>query len=377
MKFLIVRTYPSEMNIETYNVQEIGLAKAIIRKGYDCDVALFTKSNSHMDEIIIEEKVLRIYWIHGRKFAGQGIYNKKELLQLAYQYDFVQVNEYNQIASFYLASKLKAKCYIYHGPYRDDNAIKYNLQNKIFDVIYLKRLIKLETLIFAKSKLAEQFLINKGFSKVYTIGVGVDIDRLKAKEEVNEDIKSNKEFNLLYIGEISERRNSIFLLDVVKKVIEGMDKKVTLTIIGNGTKRYLKKFNKHVDDLEIKNNLVHLTKLRQNELGVHYEMADLFLFPTKYDIFGMVLLEAMYYGVPIISSKNGGANTLFEKEDEGCILEKYDVDEWADNCVRLLRHSAHRSYISINEREKLIQNYTWDSIAKKIINYLNPTIYMK
>lgn len=49
MKFLIVRTYPSEMNIETYNVQEIGLAKAIIRKGYDCDVALFTKSNSHMD----------------------------------------------------------------------------------------------------------------------------------------------------------------------------------------------------------------------------------------------------------------------------------------------------------------------------------------
>ena len=47
MKILILRTTPNEVSLNTYNLQEIGLAKSLIRKGHICDVAYYTKKRHY------------------------------------------------------------------------------------------------------------------------------------------------------------------------------------------------------------------------------------------------------------------------------------------------------------------------------------------
>lgn len=369
MKFLIVRTYPSVINIDTYNVQEIGLAKAMVKKNIFCDVVLFTNGKSCTQDLESDGRVIKIYWIHGVKVAGQGIYNNKELLNIAKRYDVIQVNEYNQIASFFLAKMLNRKCYIYHGPYENKDAIKYNVENKIFDFIYLKKYRKLDPLIIAKSKLAEEFLHKKGFVNIQTVGVGLDKERFSVNEG---RINLKKEgYRLLYIGELSERRNSLFLLDVLKRIIDKIGKGITLTIVGNGKEEYVNRFNSYAFELGIDSNLVHIGKVKQENLAEFYQTSDLFVFPTNYDIFGMVLLEAMYFGVPIVSSLNGGSKTIFSCGEVGCILNSFDTNEWANSIIDLLRDKKLRNKISIDERQCFVNNFTWDRISEKIINYVN------
>lgn len=77
MKILIVRLYPYEININNYNVQEIGLAKALIRKGHQCDIAFYTKNNERQEKIELENgKYITLFWIKGINFFKNGLYRK-------------------------------------------------------------------------------------------------------------------------------------------------------------------------------------------------------------------------------------------------------------------------------------------------------------
>ena len=75
MKILIVRTTPNKMNLSTYNLQEIGLAKALIRKGNYCYVMYYCgKEKDHIEEITFDDGSRKLlfaflcyYWVCGFK----------------------------------------------------------------------------------------------------------------------------------------------------------------------------------------------------------------------------------------------------------------------------------------------------------------------
>ena len=60
MKILIIRMYPNVLNINTYNCQEIGLAKALIRKNNVCDIVLYTDKNPYEEDIKFDNNILNI-----------------------------------------------------------------------------------------------------------------------------------------------------------------------------------------------------------------------------------------------------------------------------------------------------------------------------
>ena len=66
MKILIVRLFPDELNINNYNVQEIGLAKALVKKGHVCDIVLYTnKKENYIQEIEIDKKTNTLVKLQG------------------------------------------------------------------------------------------------------------------------------------------------------------------------------------------------------------------------------------------------------------------------------------------------------------------------
>lgn len=370
MKFLIIRTHPTKINIKTYNVQEIGLAKAFIARGHECDILLYTDGESSVESLLVgNDKKIKIYWEHGRNIFWQGVYNWQKIFSLASEYDWIQVNEYNQIASYYITKRYPRNSYIYHGPYYNSDNKKYNLLNKLFDILFLKKMQKEEVIIFAKSELAKESLKRKGFSKVITIGVGLDIERFGEKN-ISANSKEDGKCNLLYIGEISARRNTLFLIEVFYSVYKEMNGKVNLQIIGRGSEDYTKRVKERVRALKIENAINFIERKNQNELPEVYIKSDLFIFPTKYDIFGMVLLEALYFGVPVISSQNGGSETLLKDSHCGIILNQFDAEKWASIIVDVLKNTQLRNQMSKAGQKKIIYSFTWKAIAEKIISNL-------
>ena len=377
MKCLIIRTGSTKVDIKTYNMQEIGLAKALIRKGNICDIIYYAYDGIYKEQIIKfdeNNRKIKIYWLNGKSILNNAVFDKKKLIEICNNYDVIQVAEYDQYTSFFLNKSRIKPVVIYHGPFFCDFKKKYNLVNKYFDKVFLKKYLKIQPNIISKSCLAEEYLRKKGFRNVTTIGVGMDKERF-TEEETNQEVENlfkiigNKKI-ILYIGQLEERRSVDFIIRTFAKVYEN-EKDTILLIIGKGKDNYVNMCENLVKEFGLEENIIFKTRINQEFLQKIYKRASVFLLPTKYEIFGMVLLEAMHFGVPTITTYNGGSSTLIEDKKSGFIIDELDEEKWANQIIQILNNDNND--IS-NEAMKKIECFTWDNLVDKFIEVYENSI---
>lgn len=373
MKVLIVRPSPNKMNVNTYNLQEIGLAKALVRKGCVCDVMYYCgNEKDHIEKIVFDEnKSLNILWLHGKGILREGIY--PSLKKYVPNYDIVQVGGYVGLTSCWLNRKYPEKIVNYQGPYyykANQGDIK---KAAVFDRLLLPLQKKKNMVVATKSILATNYIKDKGIENVTTIGVGLDLDNLLRDSESieeNEFIKEIKEIKnstlFLYIGVLEERRNILFLLEVFQKVSKQIENS-KLIIIGKGKQNYVAMCKEKLIELGLENDVIYREKLEQKYMPAIYQASDAFSLPTRYEIFGMVLLEAMYYGLPVFTTYNGGSSTLINNEN-GIIIENTDCNEWSEKIVKVLSDKKECDAIGEKAHRTVEKNYTWDALANKFLS---------
>ena len=230
--------------------------------------------------------------------------------------------------------------------------------------------------VATKSVLATRYLQDKGIQNVTTIGVGLDLDNLVRSvdkvqtNEFTDNVKSSMfRKKLLYIGVLEERRNIPFLLETVKKVSERIPD-VGLILIGKGKPEYVSMCMKKIEELGIKDNVIYKESLEQKYMPAVYQACDAFLLPTRYEIFGMVLLEAMYYGLPVFTTYNGGSSTLMN-ESNGVVINSLDVSEWSGKISQVLTDENRCVEIGKSAHQTIADNYTWDALADKFLEVYN------
>ncbi len=435
MNILIVRTFGSKIDANSYNVQEIGLAKAWVRAGHQADVVLFGgfdddrtvlmpvddtgvvryDANLLGDAAYAPEgkvdpddpdRFISVYYLSGISILKNGFF--WSLRDLSRNYDYIQVHEYDQITSwlYYTDKRLRDKVIIYHGPYYHEFNRGYNLKCKIFDNTFLRLKSSPLTTCYTKSGSAAEFLRSKGFINVYPVGVGLDTD---AWEEITDaensgmqavtaetefrkalrkadakiasltdgsaeagqgttDVdsgKSRKFFTYIYVGKLEPRRNTVFLTDIVEKLMREYDD-VRFIMIGDGDLEYknrcVGKLKKRIEE----GRVIYASGVLQSELPAIYRMADCMLFPTIYDIYGMVLAEAIYFGLPVVTSENGGAQMLYENEKNALIPDDMTLDAWVAAAKRMHDDVDLRNRIRVallEDKDKL----SWDNVVKAML----------
>ncbi|MBR3646362.1 MAG: glycosyltransferase family 4 protein [Lachnospiraceae bacterium] len=379
MKILIIRTMPNKVDLNAYNLQEIGLAKALVEKGHQCDVMYYNGKSRDRIEVIKfgDGKSINVIWKRGFGLYNEGIY--PGLKKYVDKYDIVQVAEYVGIVSAWLNIFRKNKTVNYHGPYYYENNRGDILKAKVFDALLLPLSRKKNMVVMTKSKLATEYIKAKGIENVVTLGVGLDTEKINTTPVEDNDflrkVKTEKSAYryLLYVGEISERRNSLFLLELLKKISE--TRKVKLIVVGNGKSDYVDLWKNRIRDLELDNLILYSERLEQQYVGQLYKYADVFLLPTNYEIFGMVLLEAMYFGVPVFTTYNGGSSTLLNG-DNGFIINSLNVDEWMKYICKVLDEPKKWNEVSKNARRTIEEGYTWNVLADKFLDVYNKRLKM-
>ena len=186
-------------------------------------------------------------------------------------------------------------------------------------------------------------------------------------------MSQDKNLKLLYIGKFEKRRNIHFILDVFSQVI---NKKMnaTLYMIGTGDKDYIEDCWKYAESKNIKNYIVYQEKMEQKYLAGVYGLADFFLLPTEYEIFGMVLLEAMYYHSVVLTTLNGGSSTLIDNNKNGFILTLNNAKEWADCIEKISSDKNAMLNICDMASRKIQEGFTWDKLADQFIEHYNKVL---
>ena len=168
----------------------------------------------------------------------------------------------------------------------------------------------------------------------------------------------------MYIGRFEERRNIPFIFDIFAEILK-KSVNATLYMIGTGDKDYTEKCWKYATELGIRENIVYQEKMEQKYLSGVYNLADFFLLPTEYEIFGMVLLEAMYYKTVVLTTDNGGSSTLIDNGRNGYIFKDKKASEWAN----VVSGITSEKMIAVKEaaHNTIADQYTWDKLVDSFV----------
>lgn len=379
MKILIIRNYPTYVDItnNTYNIQEVGLAKALVRKGHTCDIIFWTDKKEKTVILSVNDKgKVNVFYKRGVTIFKNTIFTGCE--DLFDQYDIIQPCEYNQMQAWLLAKRRPSQTIIYHGPYYSQFNKRYNLMCKFFDIFFLRTYIKKDTRFFVKSDLAKEFLVKKGvnFRNISTVGVGIDIEMLSGGDAEYTDSmyqtmkRDTSNLKMLYIGRFEKRRNIPFIIEVFEKIL-AYNKDSSLYMIGSGNRENMKNFFKLLENKSLNNKVYWKEKLEQKNISNIYKMTDFFLLPTEYEIFGMVILEAMNYGNIVITTKNGGSSTLIQNGKNGIICDNRNASIWAKKIVGILKNPTLKRKMQQEAAETIANKYTWDHLTNNFLEQYN------
>lgn len=181
------------------------------------------------------------------------------------------------------------------------------------------------------------------------------VDRVKLRNELN----YKEEKIIIAVGSFIPRKG----FDVLLRAANRLSKSYGVYIIGDDpTKDALEYCKRH------KLDNVHFVGFKaKDELKKYYQAADLFVLPTRTDIWGLVINEAMASGLPIVTTDRCVAGIeMVENGINGYIIPVDDVDSLVEKCNRILSDEKLKEQMSINNLKKSY-DYTIEKMAQKHI----------
>jgi D-inositol-3-phosphate glycosyltransferase len=118
-------------------------------------------------------------------------------------------------------------------------------------------------------------------------------------------------------------------------------------------------------ELEVSDAVLFLGAQPHSSLPAFYAAADALVMPSHYESFGMVALEAMACGTPVVASAVGGLSVLIEDEVNGLLVPPADPDRLAARLIDLLTNKAQAAALAQAARQHA-ERYAWSRIAKDL-----------
>lgn len=380
MKIGIIRSASSAVSKNQYNIQEIGLAKELANLGVEVDVFLISDKNKTYREKCGLNNNVTIYWLKGIKIPGQqGYYKDLKKILNQNKYDLIQALDDSQITTILVSEycrKKKIKFVLWQGMYENYPEIYKRIIQYVFDLSLLKILRKNTKYTISKTTSAQNYLTMKKFPKGVVIPVGLEASNFDNPRKIDYREKLNIPKNqkiFLYIGKVEERRKPFFCIDLYKKIKDKYDN-CCLVYVGDGPLK--SEIDRYIKINNIKD--VHLIKkIPQNELPSLYECCELFILPTRYEIFGMVLIESMYFGTPVITYSAAGPKDLIDDEKNGLIMNDFEINNWFSKIEQNIFIENKNKDMGKKAKEKIKNKYLWTNIAKIYYDEYNKIIAKK
>jgi len=240
----------------------------------------------------------------------------------------------------------------------------YNFGRPISTIIIKKRRHKLHGKI-AVSKPAMEFASKYVPGYYNIIPNGVDLEHFSSDVSPIDRFCDGK-INILFVGRLEKRKGLSYLLKAYQRV-KGEIPDSRLIIVGPGI-RLRHKYEKWVRRSELR-DVIFMGHVDYDELPRYYKTADIFCAPaTGRESFGIILLEAMAVGKPIVASNIGGYASIVSHGVDGLLVPPKDDKELAQALISLMVDEPLRQQMGAMGKRKA-QDYSWEHLAKRILNY--------
>ena len=167
---------------------------------------------------------------------------------------------------------------------------------------------------------------------------------------------------LLYVGRLGAEKE----IDRIKPILEAIPN-ARLALVGDGPHRQA------LEELFAETPTHFVGYLRGKELGAAYASADAFIFPSRTETLGLVLLEAMAAGCPVVAARSGGIPDIVTDGVNGYLFDPMDEQGAIAATIRLFSHQQERETLRANARQEA-ERWGWPAATRQLQRYYQAVI---
>jgi glycosyltransferase involved in cell wall biosynthesis len=364
----------------------VNLCKELVKKGHD--VTVFTLNadadGSFLNVETNKEQIrdgVKVWYFSCNILPKKSFYSSnliKKLKNSIKEFDIVNMSAIWQFLG-YKAYKICKKNNIPYIVTPHSSLMKhafYNIGNQVIKQLYWNlfgkkvvfNAIALHYLSYGEYEESKDIANNNNF---FIVPNGIDIDKYKINENKKNDIRKkynikNDEILLLYLGRIHSKKNIDLILKSLPVLLEN-NIEFKFMIVGNiEEKLYYNDLLNIIRNLKLKEYVIWIGAVKNNEVKYYYSSSDLMVLPSKIEGVSMALTEAMANALPLFISNRVANYKEIEKDNCGIVVEpilndvKYKLLECLKNKEKL-RLLGKNALISVKGR------YSIDKVVKNMI----------
>ncbi len=361
---VIVRTCGSIINLNTYNCQELGLAKVLVKKGLRVTLIIAGKTDKRecIDGVDVVHCLFKALNQPLAWFLGLDEILRKLSPTL------IQVHDMGMFMTWWVvrwSKRHKIPVFLIQGNYMLVQKPVYKQIEWLINISIGRYVLKNVTGIGCKTLMASRYVRSYYERDTSITRIGLDVSKFTIGA-VSEDWRKrhgceNKKL-LLYVGSMASRRNPLFLLDILLSLPDDY----ILVMVGSGPLE--NEIHQKIEHEQLQGRCLMLGMMTQGQLAEVYASADLFLFASNSEIYGMVMLEAMFFGVPVVTTRTAGSETLIQNGKNGYIVDSLVADDWKSKIMQICEDKPVLEQMKIYAQKYIKEELVWDKAADRFLS---------
>jgi D-inositol-3-phosphate glycosyltransferase len=211
-------------------------------------------------------------------------------------------------------------------------------------------------------------LYDAGPGRVAVVPCGVDLDLFRPQDKgaARQALGLSDERIILFVGRIEPLKGIDILINAVAQLEEGADFHVLIVGGDKRSQRQVSHLQELASGLGIGERVCFLGAVDHEKLPLYYNAADVCVVPSYYESFGLVALEAMACGTPVVASRVGGLTGTVKDGETGYLISWRCPEPFAERLELLLGNETLRRRFGESARE-VVERYRWTNVAEAVV----------
>ena len=365
MKLAVISLNIENKNLsQYYNSQAEGLAKALSEMGHELTVYHLVpdldKEREHLMKGGVRIEYIRCGHIGKHALIDCAALDADKECYITASDNYLMLGKFAK-----WCGKNKILCLPYIGVAHSNNSSL--IKRKIVDIFCnnVKFYKRMPTIV--KTPALKEQLQKEGAKNLFCVPVGLDTERLQQDYKAYSAKELKKKWNygdtdkvLLFVGRMTAEKQPEKMIDIFAKLYCN-DSTYRLLMVGQG--ELLENVKRKITACGLENRAVIYEKVSNGRMWELYCMSECLINLNTHEIFGMAILEAMYYENAVVALRAPGPELIIEDEVSGYLCDSED-----ELLQRVL--AVEKSAIGTAAHQRVAKHFLWENCAEKIMEII-------
>lgn len=351
-----------------YNTQDMGLGRALAEMGHTVDMYSFIKGDTDETEVFSEH--LSMHYLHSKSFGFHSLHSCDFITS---DVDGVICFSDNQMNFKRVAKRCREQgvvCLPYVGALDSHNASAF--KKAVLDLFASNMKYYRKMTVLAKTPNVKKQMETQKVQDIVVAPCCLDLTAVKQDYEQNDISVLRSELNLrpehkviLYLARLIDEKHPLEMLDIFYELYQ-KDDSYRMISIGKGELK--EAFEQKIRQLGLEEAVCRIESIPNDQVWKYYCMSDVMVNLNRVEIFGMAILEAMYYGCPVVARRAPGPEYILTDQKDGFLCD--NSEQIIANVERVCRDADFRGQIAEAAKKRIMQDFVWQSTAQIMLDII-------